>query len=117
MVETPGVTLRPGRPDDVERLATYHHQSVVEAFTPILGPEAVARLDPERSTPMLARWLAPDTLDTSVVVAEVGGVVIGHTAVSAHQVFHVFVDRDHWGAGIGRQLLATAEALVANGRH
>jgi len=113
MAETHRVTLRPGRPEDVDRLAAYHHRCVVEAFAPLVGPEVVERLDPERSTPMFEHWLSADSLDTSVVVAEVGGVAVGHTVVAGHQVFHVFVDPDHWGAGIGRQLLGTAEDLVA----
>lgn len=109
----PGVTLRPGRPEDADRLNAYHHRCVVEAFAPLIGPEVVERLDPQRSAPMFEHWLSADTLDTAVVVAEVGGVVVGHTVVAGHQVFHVFVDPDHWGAGIGRRLLGVAEDLVA----
>lgn len=113
MVETPDVTLRPGRPEDADRLTTYHHRCVVEAFAPLLAPGVVERLDARRRAPVFEYWLSSDTVDTSVVVAEVGGVAVGHTVVAGHDVIHVFVDPDHWGVGIGRQLLRAAEDLVA----
>lgn len=113
MSSLPGVTFRPGRPHDAERLTAYHHRCCVEAFGPLLGPDLVESLDPQRRRPAFDAWLSPDTSDVSVVVAALGGVAVGHTVVAGREVVHLFVDPEHWGAGIGRQLLQVAEGLVA----
>ena len=73
----------------------------------------VEGLDPWRRLPVFEHWLSPDATDTTVLVAEVGGVVVGHTVVIGAGVAHVFVDPDHWGAGLGRVLLEAAEGIVA----
>lgn len=107
------VTFRPGRPADAERLAEYHHRCWLEAFADLFEPGVVAALDPRRRVPVFELWLSPEATETTVVVAELDGVAVGHLVVFQHEVAHVFVDPERWGRGIGRQLLARAEAQVA----
>ena len=42
---------------------------------------------------------------------------IGHFTVRRHQLFHLFVDPDHQGMGLGSFLLAQGEAMIAAGGH
>jgi GNAT superfamily N-acetyltransferase len=107
------VTFRPGRPEDARRLTEYHHRCWVAAFTGLFPPGVVEGLDPWRRLPVFEGWLSSDATDTTVVVAEVTGVAVGHTVVIGSAVAQVFVDPDHWGSGLGRRLLESAERIVA----
>ncbi|MGW7576216.1 GNAT family N-acetyltransferase [Streptomyces sp. NPDC054765] len=59
-----------------------------------------------------ARWLTPDGL-TAAWVAEAHGTVVGHAALCGPEVSRLCVAPAARGAGLGGQLLHTAEAEAA----
>ena len=56
---------------------------------------------------------SPDS-SMRTVVATRGGVVIGHVQAQGNNLVHLFVDPDHQGSGIGRQMLGIGEQLIVD---
>jgi GNAT superfamily N-acetyltransferase len=110
------VKFRPASVDDTEAIAAYHHRCWVIAFSSLLEPGMVDRMDPRGKIDRLRTWLAPES-GFVTVVADVSGTPVGHTTVSGNELVHLFVDPDHWGRGIGRQLLEVGEGLLRHAGH
>ena len=110
------VSFRPAEPSDAETVARYHHRCWQVAFTPLLEPGAVERVDPWRMLDVFRWWFTPES-EMTTVVADLDGRPIGHTTVSGAELVHLFVDPDHAGRGLGRALLAVAEELLAASGH
>lgn len=130
----PGVRLRAAVPSDAEDLGRVHvdawrvgyrtlmPQGFLDGLDPVAraawwtqvlrdGPDAVG-------TPFAAG--APDVGDRRVLVAEVAGGVRGfaifgtdHESGADGRVYALNVDPPAWGRGLGRALLAAAEADLA----
>ncbi len=108
--------LRPATTVDAEAITDHHHRCWVRSFTHLLPEGAIDLLRPEA---MLETWharLAPDS-DVTTVVADDDGHVVGHTSVHGNEVVTLYVDPDHQGRGIGRELLGVAERLIADAGH
>jgi GNAT superfamily N-acetyltransferase len=107
-------TLRPGTVDDAAAIADYHLRASRRSFETLLtsGTYDGARPRVERFT----EWLAADS-GFSTIVADVDGTPVGHVTISGNEVVHLFIDPDHQGRGLGRRLLATGEAMLADAGH
>ncbi len=110
---TPFMMIRPASLDDTDAIAAYHHRCWVIAFSSLLEPGMVDRMDPRGKIDRWRSWLAPES-GFVTMVADKSGAPIGHTTVSGHELVHLFVDPDHWGQGLGRQLLEVGEGLLRN---
>jgi len=102
--------------DDTEPIAAYHRRCWVLAFAPLLTPGAVDRMQSQGQVDRLRSWLAPESGFVSMV-AELGGIPIGHTIVSGNELVHLFVDPNHWRQGLGRTLLKIGEGLLRDAGH
>ena len=107
--------LRWARPDDAEAVAAYHHATFIEAFTPILGAEAVKSVQPRVAR--FAEWFANVDELTSVVATDDNDEPIAHTIVMGSKLAHLFVNPAYHRQGIGSQLLAIGERLIRQAGH
>ena len=94
--------IRAARPDDAEATAQVHVASWAAAYT-LRGPSLEQRLDLHRRFP-------------PAFVAEVDGEIVGFVAVGPSrdpdaegELFTIYVDPAHWGAGVGRELIRAGE--------
>jgi GNAT superfamily N-acetyltransferase len=108
--------IRPASLDDTNAIAAYHHRCWVIAFSPLLEPGMVDRMDPLGKVDRWRQWLAPES-GFVTMVADLSGTPIGHATVSGHELVHLFVDPDHWGQGLGRKLLEVGERMLRNAGH
>jgi GNAT superfamily N-acetyltransferase len=109
--------IRPGHPDEAAVMSAIHHRCWLARFAALVTPrDAVDQMDPGRNIGRFTDWLSPDS-DAQVTVAEHDGRVIGYSTVVGHELVHLFVDPDHAGRGVGRRLLAAAEALMTEAGH
>src|SRR3954464_11280693 len=120
MVTDPPVSYRAGRTEDapalialVARCDATHDQWAPAGWAP---PASDARADSAK----LAQRIADPEVD--VIVAVRDGLPVGFASVRPGEasgeanLSNLFVDPPHWGAGIGRGLLARAvEAMRARG--
>lgn len=104
-------TLRPGTTDDAAAIADYHLRASRLSFETLLTAGTYDGAPPrlERFT----EWLQADS-EFSTTVADVDGTAVGHVTISGNEVVHLFIDPDHQGLGLGRRLLATGEAMLAD---
>jgi GNAT superfamily N-acetyltransferase len=108
--------IRPASVDDIDAIAAYHHRCWMIAFSSLLEPGTVDRMDPRGKVDRWRDWLAPDSGFVTMVV-DLSGTPIGHTTVRGNELVHLFVDPDHWGRGLGRQLLEVGEGLLRSAGH
>ena len=109
--------IRPGESGDAAAMCACHHRCWINTFVDLVTPrDAVERLDPDRNLGRFADWLSPGSA-AQVTVAELDGEVIGYSTVVGNEVVHLFVDPGHSGGGVGRRLLATAEAQMSAAGH
>ncbi|MBM3533832.1 MAG: GNAT family N-acetyltransferase [Alphaproteobacteria bacterium] len=98
------VSLRPATPADVQTLAKVAHDSFHQAFSGIMSPASLAQRPPsffiERFS---AQW--PD-----LVAAIAGGRIVGFSMVRQGHIDMLFVDPGAQARGVGKALLAGAEA-------
>jgi RimJ/RimL family protein N-acetyltransferase len=94
--------IRPGTPEDAAVTARIHVDSWAAAYT-LPGPTLAQRLEHHR--------LSPPTF-----VADVEGEIVGFVAVGASrdadadgELYTIYVDPAHWGAGVGRELIRAGE--------
>ncbi|MDP9335656.1 MAG: GNAT family N-acetyltransferase [Actinomycetota bacterium] len=102
--------------DDTDAIAAYHHRCWVIAFSSLLAPGMVDRMDPRGKIDRWRNWLAPKS-GFVTAVADLSGTPIGHTTVAGYELVHLFVDPDHWGQGVGRKLLEVGEGLLRSDGH
>ena len=107
---------RPGVLSDAEVITDYHHRCWIEAFAPLVDSEAVHRLDPLAKLDRWRSWLSEDS-SPQTIVADLDGRPVAHVTVDGSVLVHLFVDPDHWGAGLGRELLEVGEDLLAAAGH
>ena len=120
-MNTPGaVTVRHATVEDAPALGRVHVRAWQAAYR---GQMPDDYLDGLRAAERAAGWgrgLQRDRARDPVLVAERDGRVVGFAVVGAAEdprgageLFAINVDPDHWGAGAGRALLATAHAELA----
>jgi RimJ/RimL family protein N-acetyltransferase len=99
------VLIRPGALEDAEATARIHVDSWAAAYT-LRGPSFHQRLDLHRRVP-------------PSFVAEVDGRIAGFVGVGPSrdpdadgELYVIYVDPAHWGAGVGRELIRAGEARI-----
>lgn len=103
------VVIRPGTAADARACAAVHVASASHAYRDIFPPSAAAPT---------VQDLLPDWEDVTWV-AEVDGVIVGGVCVAVEErsptgwmLSRLYVHPDHWGAGLGTQLLDAAIATA-----
>jgi len=96
------VLIRAGTQQDAEATARVHVDSWAAAYT-LDGPALEQRLDLHRRFP-------------PSFVAEVDGEIVGFVGVGPSrdpdaegELYTIYVHPDHWGAGVGRELIGAGE--------
>lgn len=99
-----GVSLRPATFADAEALARVAHDSFHRAFAGIMSPAALA----QRPLSFFVERFGVQW--PHVVVAEREGAIVGFSMVRERHIDMLFVDPDAQARGVGKVLLAGAEA-------
>ena len=108
--------VRAAVPADADAVEDYHHRCFTTTYAAHLAAGEVGAPDRAGTRQQLHDWfLSGSGVETRVVVSQ--GVPIGHVSVSGHRLLHLFVDPVHHGTGLGRDLLALGEAMIAAGGH
>ena len=108
--------MRPATPGDAEMVADYHRRCFTRTYSTQLLAGELEPPDLEGVRHQLRDWFRPGSgFETRVAV--VSGAPIGHVTVSGRQLVHLFVEPDHQGRGLGRELLAQGERIIAAGGH
>ena len=110
------IETRAATPDDAEAVADYHDRCFKNTYSSQLLAGEFRAPDLKGTREQLREWFQPDSeFDTRVVVVD--GAPIGHYTIRDHQLYHLFVAPEHQSTGIGRQLLAQAESMIAAAGH
>ena len=110
------IEIRAATPADADAVADYHHRCFTRTYSSQLLAGELEAPDPAGTRQQLHDWFLPAS-EFETRVAVVDGAPIGHFTVRGHQLVHLFVEPDHQGTGLGRHLLAQAEAMIAAGGH
>jgi GNAT superfamily N-acetyltransferase len=109
--------VRDARAEDAAAIARVHTRSWQVAYAHAFPAEALAGISVERRTEWWTQWLPAASPRAAILVAEVDGEVRGFASVGAArengerlgELYAIYVDPDHWGAGLGRALISEAE--------
>lgn len=102
-----GLALRPAAPEDAAALGRVAHDSFHQAFAAIMSPTALAQRPLSFFVERFGeRW-------PHVTVAVEGGRIVGFSMVRQNHIDMLFVDPAAQARGVGRALLAAAEAAGA----
>ena len=101
--------IRPGTADDAEAVARVQVETWQAAYAHVLPAEQLGALSLERAVERHRTW-PPE------FVAERGGEIVGFVAVGRSrdpgtdgELFSIYVHPEHWGTGVGRELIRTGE--------
>lgn len=111
-----GIEVRAATPDDADTVADYHDRCFRATYAQQLLTGELRAPDPEGTRNQLRQWFQPGS-EFETWVAVVDGAPIGHFTISGRQLVHLFVEPDYQGTGIGRNLLARGEAMIAARGH
>lgn len=109
------VPMRWATPTDAEAVAAYQYACWQTAFAPLVELRVMEAVEPR--VQRFTDWFTPGSDVTTVVAVGDDDSPIAHTSVSGSQLLHLFVDPQHHGRGIGRQLLAIGERLIRRAGH
>lgn len=120
----PATVVRPATEADAADVAHVHVTTWQQAYDGILPASLLDTLSVELRTQWWAEFLADVPARNTVVVAEVGGRVVGFAGVcpsrdedvdaeSTGEVTAIYLLRPWWDRGIGAQLLGAAEQALA----
>jgi GNAT superfamily N-acetyltransferase len=100
--------IRPGTPADAEAVARVHVRTWQAAYAHVFPATRLAELSVARRA---EQWRERPPL-----VAVADGVVVGFVSVGASrdddavgELFAIYVGPEHWGTGVGRELIAAGE--------
>ena len=108
--------MRAANPEDATAVADYHHRCFTNTYAALLRAGEFDVPDREGTRRQLESWFRPAS-GFETQIAFLDDVPVAHFTVSGHQLVHLFVDPDHQRMGLGRHLLARAEASIAAGGH
>ncbi|MDQ2968067.1 MAG: GNAT family N-acetyltransferase [Actinomycetota bacterium] len=101
--------IRPGTADDAEAVARVQVETWQAAYAHALPAEQLGALSLEEAVERHRTW-PPE------FVAERGGEIVGFVAVGRSrdpgtdgELFSIYVLPEHWGTGVGRELIQTGE--------
>ena len=110
------IEMRAATPEDAGDVADYHDACFRKTYALQLLAAEFEVPDLEGTRQQLLEWFQPGSaFETRVAVID--GRPIGHFTVMGNQLVHLFVEPDHQGMGLGRQLLAQAEAMIVRNGH
>jgi ribosomal protein S18 acetylase RimI-like enzyme len=114
--------VRPARIDDAEAIARVHVQTWQGAYAHVFPADALGSISIERRA---QHWRSLLSHSSTTLVAEAEDEVVGFASVGPSQdadgagvgeLYAIYVDPDHWHAGVGRELAVAAdESLRALG--
>ena len=84
-------------------------------YAHVFPKEALAGMPTDATRDFWARYLANPAPRSAILVAEAGGSIAGFASVGPAQagetgeLYAIYVDPDHWGEGLGKALIRTAE--------
>ena len=110
------IATRRAQPDDVDAVEKYHHRCFQSTYaSELVAGEATA---PDRvgMREQFGGWFENGS-DVNTQVVDVGGVAVAHFSISDHRLLHLFVEPSRQRQGLGRRLLAKAEAMIASDDH
>ena len=108
--------MRGANPDDATVVEDYHHRCFTSTYAAQLRAGDFDVPDREGTRQQLESWFQPQSgLETQIALLD--DVRVAHFTVGGHQLVHLFVDPDHQRVGLGRHLLARAEASIAASGH
>ena len=110
------IEIRAARPDDVDAVEDYHDRCFRETYSSQLSAGEFGAPDRAGTRQQLQTWFQSGS-DFETRVAVIEGRPIGHFTVQGHQLVHLFVEPEHQGQGLGRQLLEQGEAMIAASGH
>jgi GNAT superfamily N-acetyltransferase len=100
--------IRPGTPADAVAVARVQVRTWQAAYAHVFPAERLAELSIERRADQWRGW--------PPLVAVADGVIVGFVSVGARrdddaggELFAIYVDPEHWGTGVGRELIAAGE--------
>jgi GNAT superfamily N-acetyltransferase len=113
--------VRPATLDDLDAIVAVHVTGFRAGNVPHLPPDQRNRMNEERAAAVWDATIAEPPPGTAVLVSEsVGGRVVGlacagrarddDVAEGTGELYALYVDPSHWGAGHGRELDAAARA-------
>jgi len=110
------IGVRVAAPDDADAVAAYHARCFATTYSARLSAGEFTAPDPDGTRQQLRRWFLPGSgFDTWVAIDD--DMPVGHVTVSGNQLVHLFVEPDHQGHGLGRDLLAQGEEMIAAAGH
>ena len=113
-------TLRPLKASDAPVITDYHERCWHSAFASLVSADVMQFISQRRREPRIQGWLdrlEPESGFITVVAVDDSDTAIGHVMVADNEIVHLFIDPDHHGRGLGRQLLAQGEELLAAAGH
>ena len=123
------IAVRPAVPADADQLARVNIRSWQHAYAGSVPADYLAAMDVERYEAIWGARIADRTAEASILVAEAGGSIAGYIVVGAcrpqqdrpddtvdgiGEVFAIYVDPAHLGAGVGRVLHDAGVGLLAD---
>jgi ribosomal protein S18 acetylase RimI-like enzyme len=101
--------IRPGTVDDAEDVARVQVETWQTAYAHALPSDQLQALSVDERSEQWRRW--------PPAVAEVDGQIVGFVSVgdardedAEGELYAIYVHPDHWGAGVGRELMQEGEA-------
>jgi ribosomal protein S18 acetylase RimI-like enzyme len=98
------VVIRPATAEDAEVVARVQIASWQAAYTHLFSPGQLDAIPLAERTSFWGRF--------PPIVAEVEGDVVGFVAVGNGELYAIYVHPDHWGTGVGRELMRAGEGRL-----
>jgi ribosomal protein S18 acetylase RimI-like enzyme len=111
--------VRDARPEDAEAIVRVRARGWQAGYAHVFPAEALERMPADGGSDYWAHLLANPPPRSATLVAEAEGSVAGFASVGAArgedsgELYAIYVDPTHWGAGLGRALLQQAELRLA----
>jgi GNAT superfamily N-acetyltransferase len=121
--EPPELLVRPARADERLDIARVHVRSWQAAYRGLIDDAVLDSLQPEQRV----GWYLFDPAspaDPQTIVAHAGKRIVGFSsfgptrdadARGAGEIYALYVDPEHWGAGVGRRLLENSRRRLKAG--
>jgi ribosomal protein S18 acetylase RimI-like enzyme len=112
--------VRDARPEDAEAIARIRTRGWQTAYAHVFPAEALKGMPADGGADFWAGWLATPQPRSAILVAEAAGSVAGFVSVGpargedAGELYAIYVDPAHWGAGLGQALIQEAESRLAS---
>lgn len=108
------IEIRRARPDDAEAVEAYHNSCFLKTYAQQVQAGEFRAPDRDGTRQQLLGWFQPES-EFRTWVTTVADQPVGHFTIYKHHLVHLFVEPARQGTGLGRTLLARAEAEIAAG--